>query len=139
MAEESRLDAWRDPALAEHFAPRDARDPLCVRLGPDETARMWDEYKRARQRAAWPYILLTHAGGVAGTAEDWNDAVTLASDFQLCVYNFARRRCSRPIWYCPFEERELTNRAMETVCLYGYKSFMIGWESRPRVKLFAND
>lgn len=136
------IEPWRDPELADFYTARDER--LTVQLGTEATKAVWDAYIEGRDNNIW-YLLMFTMDGKTGMnphlTEDLTHVIGIALHRRLCVYNVRRRKCWRPVWAgsCLIDKRSINNLSYEPVTLLGWKSFIDGWEKRPRAKLFAND
>lgn len=145
--------AYLDPDRADFFLPRISEEQgslIRVYANAKCTAFIWNLYKQGLPKRDWPHLVMSWSGepvwqdpeGTKATMSvDPAEVLQVAMNQGMFVYNFRRRRAWRPIWYpgIPVEERTPGNMSYEAVELYGYKSFIEGWEKRPRAKLFSND
>jgi hypothetical protein len=127
---------------AAFYDARDASNLITVQATAVGTTRIWAHYKEGARARRWPFVLMQFDGNPGnGIAHEYPEALETAILKREFVYNIKSRAAWRPVWYpsTPVEIRGLGNCVCEKVFLLGYKSFLPGWENRPRAKLFQND
>lgn len=125
----------------EYFKPSTAGRRTC-RLSPTATEFLITNL-RGRNSREPAFILIEPEGDVrlAGVQifSEWAQAVRLALDDGLYVYNARTKRCSRPVWSPAIEERTIANMTFEAVKLLPDQR--VYDEKLPRVtsRLFAQE
>lgn len=135
---------WQTPEHAAFFERRPEEDRLRVQLTALGTQHVWNIYLAGRRQRRWPLALLTFDGNPYSDCPLMDDPEVAESTCMLhmtFVYNCKTRAAWRPVWgeRTLVEQRDINNVTTEPVIVLGWKSFMEGWENRPRAKLFAND
>ncbi len=137
------LTPWQNPNTANFYEARGEESAMEVRLDAAGTRIVWDAYKRAKETGRWPLLTFGFDGKYESEfhlSDNLESLVGQALHRRLCVYNVRRKKCWRPVWHgVPVDKRSMNNFSYESVVLYGYKSFIEGWEHRPKARLFAND
>lgn len=137
------LAPWQDPATAGFYEARGEENALEVKLDAEATKAVWAAYQQGKKGGRWHLLTFTFDGHFSSSfyLQDNTEAlVGYVLQRRLCVYNVRRKKCWRPIWHgSQLDKRSMNNFSYESVVLYGYKSFIEGWEHRPKARFFAND
>lgn len=106
----------------------------------EETTRAVAESWRGRASPA-RFVLFTTEGLLKAAAVDsWQEAVNLAREEALVIYNARSKKSSRVVWRVPFGQRTSTNSDFEAVRLVPHrKTLEQFYPNRKGARLFENE